>query len=66
MKVDPKKKYTAQQAAKFLKVTEATVKRHLRKKKGLGVQAGPKMRWYITGAGILILWRKWNLDVISD
>jgi predicted transcriptional regulator len=68
MKIDPTKKYTARQAARFFGLTEATMKRHLREDKtqSLGVQIGPRKRWYMSGKGILKLRKAWKLDALSD
>jgi len=66
MQIDRKKNYPARDAANFLKMTEATVKKHLRKGTAKGVQVGPNQRWHLSGAEILRLRAKWNLDAIND
>jgi len=58
---EPSASYTARQAAEFLGVTEATVKRHV--KKGLqGTQVGLTREWRFQGSEILRWAKHLNLD----
>jgi hypothetical protein len=64
MKIDPKKLYSAREAADFLKVNEETVKNYCRSKQLIGKQIGPKKKWYVSGAAILKREKEWGQDEI--
>jgi predicted transcriptional regulator len=66
MQIDPKKNYTAREAAELLKMTEATVKKHLRCGTAKGVRVGANRRWHVSGAEISRLRSKWNLDALNN
>jgi len=66
MKIDPKKSYSAKEAADFLEVSEDTVKDYCRRKKLPGKQVGPKKRWHVLGTSILKQRKDWDMDDLSS
>jgi len=63
--IDPKKMYSAREAADFLKVNEETVKIYCRRKQLTAKQLGPRKKWYVKGAMILKQRAEWGVDEIE-
>ena len=61
-KIDPRRWYTAREAAPLLDVTEVTVKEHCRKGTIKGKQRGTLKAWHVRGTELTRLRKKWNLD----
>ena len=52
--------YDAREAAGFLHVTPETVKKYCREKVLRAERRGPKQEWFVLGAAILRLLKKWR------
>jgi hypothetical protein len=62
--IDPKAWYTVRETVTLVddEVTEATLKEYCKKGKLKCKRVGPRKRWMILGASILMLRRDWKLD----
>jgi len=63
MNIDPKKRYSAREAAALLEVTEQTAQRYLRDGELQGQKIGPKKKWYTTGDAIIRVRKQWGYPI---
>jgi hypothetical protein len=66
IKIVPSKWYDARAAAKLLKTTQDTVKKHCRKGTLVCRQIGFKKQWHVKGSSISKLRKKLNLHLDGD
>ena len=60
--IDPKKLYSAKDAAGLLNIGAETVKKYCGSGKLKGKQIGPKKVWHVPGSEILRLKKEWGMD----